>query len=115
MSNRRKAIALCPCADCGMFTVMAGRPPEWYMVRDDVWAAAGMPVYAVRTGTLTEILCTGCLEARLGRELTAAGFTSSEDGDPARTRMTPRLADRVARPPARPLTTRRKVLTASDS
>jgi hypothetical protein len=40
---------------------------EWYTVHDHLWAAAGME-------RLGGCLCIGCLEARLGRRLTAADF-----------------------------------------
>lgn len=42
------------CKDCG-FDTMAGN--EYYMVKDEVWAAAGMT---------RGFLCVGCLEARVG-------------------------------------------------
>jgi hypothetical protein len=108
MSNRRKAKAAAPCADCGTFTAMRGRPSEWYMVRDDVWEAAGMPAEpACSIDTFTEyqayvadlsgrFLCIGCLEARLGRELTPADFTTAEVNDPAVTWMSGRLTSRIS-------------------
>ena len=59
------------CDDCGL-------DHDMYMVHDSVWAAAGMPV---NTGThhaaKGRYLCIPCLQARLGRELTAADFTGA--------------------------------------
>ena len=60
------------CKDCGMDTTPctgkrgcrhAGRW-EWYMVRDRIWAQAGMPVYEVSLPEHRDFLCIGCLEAR---------------------------------------------------
>ena len=47
------------------------RKSEYYMVRDLVWQEAGM---SERKDQAT-FLCIGCLEARLGRMLTARDFT----------------------------------------
>ena len=70
MSNRRKArFAIRPCADCHADTF-----GEYYMVHDELWAAAGMERLGGR-------LCIGCLETRLGRQLTAADFTPVEVND----------------------------------
>lgn len=98
MSNRRKTRATCPCTDCGWPTVWRGQPGEWYVVHDRVWEAAGMdPDHLPEWGSDGEhyYLCVGCLEARLGRELTAADFTGAEVNDPAVMWMTARLAARV--------------------
>jgi hypothetical protein len=62
-----------PCADCGTDTLPLdpGKSAEFYMVHDHIWAAAGMPpIPAMR-----DYLCVGCIEARLGHQLTAADFT----------------------------------------
>ena len=91
MSNRRKAKAMAPCADCRMPTVRRGRPGEWYMVHDSVWKAAGMPAVA----DLKSYLCIGCIETRLGRRLIPADFTSAGANDPAQNWMTARLLDRL--------------------
>lgn len=62
------------CKDCGMDTAPCtgkrgcrhkGRW-EYYMIRDELWMAAGM-----RDG----FLCIRCLENRLGRRLTPEDFT----------------------------------------
>ena len=46
---------------------------EWYMVRDEVWAAAGMDTGAIPLGG-RGFLCMGCLETRLGRRLLPGDF-----------------------------------------
>jgi hypothetical protein len=62
------------CADCGVDTspVEMGPRAETFMVHDEVWAAAGMS---------TGRLCVGCLEDRLGRQLTPADFTDCKMND----------------------------------
>jgi hypothetical protein len=50
------------CVDCG-----ADTSDEYYGVHDAVWLAANM---AVDGG----MLCIGCLETRIGRNLTAVDF-----------------------------------------
>lgn len=55
------------CVDCGVNTHDAD---EYYMVHDELWAAAGMEPAG-------GMLCVGCLEQRLGRRLTAADFTDA--------------------------------------
>jgi hypothetical protein len=52
------------CRDCGTNTYRDG---EFYTVADEVWDASGIP----RDGGM---LCIGCLERRIGRELTRADF-----------------------------------------
>ena len=60
------------CRDCGVDTL--GTPEgDWYMVRDEVWAAAGMP----STSEFDVFLHRRCLEERLGRRLTAADYTDA--------------------------------------
>ena len=72
-----------PCTDCGIETepkTKVGRPlfKQWdaYLVRDEVWAAAGMGEWSPRDGETTHpgwfsgFLCTSCLQKRLGRDLT---------------------------------------------
>jgi hypothetical protein len=65
------------CKDCGVDTAPKGRECEceYYMVHDKVWSTAGMK----KDGGF---LCIGCLENRLGRELTAADFTSAPVNNP---------------------------------
>ena len=81
------------CIDCGMNT-----ETESYMVQDHVWSA-GMPVQEVMS--YTDYLCIGCIEARLGRELTAADFSDVPINQPSSwhsLRLNARLsgAERVA-------------------
>jgi hypothetical protein len=58
-----------PCKDCGVNTSHRSGIREYYMVHDRVWHVAH------RTNELPSgFLCVGCLERRLGRELTAADF-----------------------------------------
>jgi hypothetical protein len=66
----------------------AGRPipgaREWYMVRDEIWTEAGLG---------KGILCIGCLEKRLGRELGPGDFDDTAANAPSRL-DTPRLLAR---------------------
>jgi hypothetical protein len=66
-----------PCVDCGAETLSQepGEPTEYYMVRDEVWEAAGMHPPG-------GCLCIGCLEARLGRQLCPRDFTPVDVNDP---------------------------------
>lgn len=52
------------CRDCRVDTQRNG---EYYMVHDEIWALAGLDV-------CDGMLCIGCLERRLDRELTRADF-----------------------------------------
>jgi hypothetical protein len=72
-----------PCRDCGVDCWALG---EMYMLRDPVWQQAAGPVYLVydysgtlidRTGPGVCFLCVGCVELRLGRELTREDFTAA--------------------------------------
>lgn len=54
------------CAACSINTLHIN---EYYMVTDEVWQAA----WPRQRG----MLCIGCLENRLGRELTASDFTDA--------------------------------------
>ena len=81
-----------PCTDCGMPTTPctgekgcrhAGRW-EHYMVREKVWAAAGL---------MNGFLCVGCLERRIGRLLVPSDFTKAPINGP-NPWDTPRLAAR---------------------
>jgi hypothetical protein len=84
------------CVDCGVDTcpVDRGFRGEFFMVHDEVWAAAGMGA---------GYLCVGCLEHRLGRQLTPGDFTACElndlavaDGRYASSWRTPRLVARMS-------------------
>lgn len=100
MSNSRRSKASCPCDDCGTPTFRLDRPDEYYMVTQDVWAEAGMdpdhiPDDDAWTGPDHHYLCIGCLEARLGRQLTAEDFTSVPVNTLAFGWKTGRLLDRL--------------------
>jgi hypothetical protein len=82
------------CIDCGVDTTPCtgkrgcrhkGRH-EYYMVRDRVWAEAGMRTGIVyHYGGGGDYLCIGCLEQRIGRKLHFADFTDvpvNHPGDP---------------------------------
>ena len=71
------------CADCGVDTWALG---EMYMVRHDLWKWAVGDRYLVydydgrlkdKTGPGTVMLCIGCLEHRIGRELEPDDFTDA--------------------------------------
>lgn len=59
------------CFECGVDTHELGEFS--YMVRRDVWLAA---VPWNTDGGMFDFLCIGCLEARVGRQLTAADLPS---------------------------------------
>jgi hypothetical protein len=62
------------CRDCRVDT---NTIDEYYMVRDEVWAAAGGKPSV--TGALTnDMLCVACLERRLGRQLNPKDFILAE-------------------------------------
>jgi hypothetical protein len=71
--------------DCGEDT---GRGGEFYALHDDVWFSA----HSSRIG----MLCVGCIEARLGRRLTANDFTASYINAPRFGAKSARLMERVA-------------------
>jgi hypothetical protein len=60
---------------------------EVYTVRDAVWKAAGMEPYG-------GCLCIGCLEKRLGRQLTRKDFRRGHAFNNPRVPGTPRLMER---------------------
>jgi hypothetical protein len=70
-----------PCADCGKGTLRSLNG-DWYMVHDEVWAAACMPSRVdlgstENGGHRGAYLCRHCLEKRLGRRLTRNDYTSA--------------------------------------
>lgn len=89
------------CKDCGVDTSpCSGRRGcrhagkwEWYIVRNHVWAAAGMA--PEKPDEHSGILCIGCLETRLGRRLDPADFTAAPINDPYDPWHTSRLASRL--------------------
>lgn len=54
------------CIDCGINTLDI---KEYYMVHDDIW------MDQARLDVDSGMLCIGCLESRIGRELTRLDFT----------------------------------------
>jgi hypothetical protein len=103
------------CADCGVGTFTLG---EWYAVKDEVWAQAWAgrlkPWHALPG---QQILCIGCLEARIGRTLMACDFTDAPINDLTDPHwsnlMSDRMRDRVGRPPmTKPSKRRRSIRRA---
>jgi hypothetical protein len=69
------------CCDCGMDTMPCPSKPrtlEQFIVKDEVWSAAGMTPGKIdaRNHELVGggFLCVGCIEVRLGRRLTIDDF-----------------------------------------
>jgi hypothetical protein len=81
------------CFDCGHNTWRS--PQEYYAVTDAVWSMA----CAVEPKLPDELgmLCVGCLEQRLGRELTRADFKDCGLTRNPRPRSSTRLLDRLSR------------------
>ena len=81
------------CADCGRNTCIP--PREFYAVHDALWseACAVEPVLPDESG----MLCIGCLEQRLGRELTGADFKPCGLTGNPRPKSSKRLLDRLHR------------------
>lgn len=66
----------CECSDYDMFmcwdcTVCTNCASEYYMVTDEVWAMATEDTYP------DIMLCIGCLENRIGDQLTASDFSNA--------------------------------------
>jgi hypothetical protein len=89
----------CPCVDCGAETTpdrrRRGAKHEYYMVRDRVWSAAGMPDRPMNYHG--DFLCIGCLERRLGRKLRRRDFTPALVNEIGRWNSD-RMNDRLTRP-----------------
>jgi hypothetical protein len=79
------------CTDCGTDTTPPQGDHEDYMVRAEIWRAAGMPE---ADGGF--YLCIGCLEKCLGRELVAGDFTP-HPVNTLRPRQSARLRGRLNR------------------
>ena len=75
------------CRDCG-----ADTDREYYMLKSWIWKRAAGHIPEV----YDDELCIGCVESRLGRELTSADFTKAPVNDLTR-RMSDRLRDRLTR------------------
>jgi hypothetical protein len=69
------------------------------MVRDEIWEQAwGGRRKSWHGRTMgQEILCVGCLEARIGRTLMACDFTDAPVNNPKTEFMSDRLRDRLQR------------------
>ena len=80
MASRKKFL----CLDCEIDT---GKIYEHYFVNLPVWMSA--------VGSKTGMLCIGCLEKRLGRELTSSDFPSVHINNPKLYRMSRRLTSRI--------------------
>lgn len=79
-TNRKKFL----CLDCRVDT---GKIGEHYFVHLPVWLQA----HTSKVG----MLCIGCLEMRLGRELTKEDFPAIHVNDPKLYRMSERLLSRI--------------------
>lgn len=91
-----------PCSDCGVLIISDDMEPqswEWYSVRDSVWGGeAGLSELqreADSPGRPPLYLCVGCLEARLGRELSAVDFSDYPVNSPSPLNS-PRLNSRLS-------------------
>jgi hypothetical protein len=84
--KQRKAFV---CLDCDQNT---SDMAEYYMVYDEVWLS-------VVTSKSNGMLCVGCLEARLGRELNRNDFTHAPINAGIFFKQSDRLKDRVWRAP----------------
>lgn len=72
------------CLDCKDNT---SKMKEHYFVRTEVWRQA----HHSEAG----MLCVGCLEARLGRELCPMDFTTAHINNPRQNAMSDRLRNRI--------------------
>lgn len=73
------------CVDCDIDT---GKAHEHYFVKNEVWFQV-MP-------TNKGMLCIGCIEARLGRQLTGDDFTDCSLNNPRYEPKSARLMNRMA-------------------
>lgn len=74
------------CKDCGRDT-----RDEYYMVEHRLWAEVKGAV---------DMLCIGCLESRLGRQLNLTDFIDCPLNREIDRVRSPRLIDRLTRPPS---------------
>jgi hypothetical protein len=87
MSPRRHKALCCDCRVDTLAMPGSSRPfylTEWYMVRPEVWAAAGMTSNG-------GYLCLGCLAKRLGRHLDGRDLADVLCNHPDYGNDTPRL------------------------
>lgn len=80
--SRRKFL----CLDCRVDT---GKIHEHYFIRTDVWLSV--------VESIVGMLCIGCLEQRLGRELTPDDFTDCSLNSPKYEPKSQRLMKRLTR------------------
>lgn len=78
--SRRKFL----CLDCRVDT---GKIGEHYFVHTDLWMKA--------VGSKTGMLCIGCLEARINRQLTGDDFPDITINSPRYERKSQRLMERM--------------------
>ena len=78
--SRRKFL----CVDCKVDT---GKIGEHYFIRTDLWLKA--------MRTIRGMLCIGCLEKRLGRELRKSDFTDAFINSPEFEPKSQRLMERL--------------------
>jgi hypothetical protein len=83
MSNSRRKFL---CLDCRVDT---GKIREHYMLVDDVW-------FSIH-GSNLGMICIGCIENRLGRQLCPQDFNSSHVNNPKLYDMSARLLSRITR------------------
>lgn len=72
------------CVDCQMDT---GKNNEFYFIKTELWLSV-MP-------TINGMLCIGCLEKRLGRQLKADDFTEASINSPRHGAKSLRLLNRL--------------------
>ena len=72
------------CLDCGIDT---GRLNEHYFINTELW----LSLVTSKLG----MLCVGCLEKRLGRQLNKADFPDVTINNPRYSRMSTRLLNRI--------------------
>lgn len=73
------------CIDCNMHTV---RENEYFMIHRPLWESIAVP---------NDILCIGCTEARLGRELRADDFKEMQPTGWRRDLISDRMWERMHR------------------
>ena len=109
------------CIDCRTETQpnKAAGNYEQFIVTDEVWQAAGMPLGNVDPKSFVlkgggGCLCVGCIERRLGRRLTNADFVWQEGLWENRDAgwLTPRLVERLATGMADPRPIRKVMMIA---
>lgn len=80
MSNRRKFL----CLDCKQDT---GKMREHYFIHTELWLKV--------VDSIVGMLCVGCLEARLGRNLVPSDFTNCTVNNPKYEPKSARLMQRM--------------------